>query len=441
MMMQTVGITERILTTLRELIEHHSSSRTVAEQMGQAHNYVARILRGETKLRLDVLERILETLGVPHRLFMQMVLSGAPSESDAVALLGFLAGSEEPAEPFLNDVRPTLDVLLRMPLVDDEDYPRQTAELDRLERLRRSDKEGAEAGLKALVFELLTDPPVPVPRQMLEDLAVALATFGTVQRYIGRHLDAFCSFQAAFQVGARAQRPAGLAHTYRKAAFLICEHGQPSVAVQYLEHARELFLRVGDTRRCYEIFLDRAWAWVQCGEIGKAIDDYQAAASFLPDDEPIQLFSAYAGLAYCYQEQGDIPAAFEATEKAEALQTGDADLSLAFLVWNRAKLAAELGETALARRQFQRAISLLIQYSDPIDGALCALDLCSLLIKNGEAAAVRELSEQMLRWLPAFRGHRVADAVMAELIRCAKWGEVTTHFLDGARERLEKTRI
>ncbi|MEO1370758.1 MAG: hypothetical protein AAFX50_26540, partial [Acidobacteriota bacterium] len=84
--------------------------------------------------------------------------------------------------------------------------------------------------------------------------------------------------------------------------------------------------------------------------------------------------------------------------------------------------------------------ALLIEYSDPIDGALCALDLAALLVSRGEAGAVKELAEQVMGWLPAFRGHRVADAVMAELIRCAKWGEVTQRFLDGARERLEKTR-
>ncbi|MEM8998351.1 MAG: hypothetical protein AAGF23_26440, partial [Acidobacteriota bacterium] len=297
------------------------------------------------------------------------------------------------------------------------------------------------AGLEALIFDLLTDPPVPVPRQMLEDLALALATYGTVQRNVGRRLDAFYAFQAAFQAAERAQRPSGLAHTYRKAAFLICEHGQPSVAARYLEHARELFLRAGDTLGCYETFNNRAWVWVHCGEIEKAAEDYQTAAACLPADQRIQLFAAYAGLAYCHQELGDLAAALDSNEKAEALQGGEANGSLAFLVWNRAKLAAELGETAVARREFQRATALLIEYSDPIDGAICALDLATLLVSRGEAAAVRELAEQMLSWLPAFRGHRVADAVMAELIRCAKWGEITLHFLDGAREKLEKTRL
>mgnify|MGYP001802786891 CR=1 FL=1 len=55
--MLTASLDERILETLKSLIEHHSSSRSVAEQMGQAHNYVARLLRGETKLRREVLKR------------------------------------------------------------------------------------------------------------------------------------------------------------------------------------------------------------------------------------------------------------------------------------------------------------------------------------------------------------------------------------------------
>ncbi|MEM1177535.1 MAG: helix-turn-helix domain-containing protein [Acidobacteriota bacterium] len=440
-MMQTVGITERILSTLRELIEHHSSSRCVAEQMGQAHNYVARILRGETKLRLDTLERILETLGVPHRLFMQMVLAGRPNEADAIGLLRFLAGSDEPAEPFLTDIRPTLDVLLRMPLVDDETYPRHAAELDRLERLRRSDKEGAEAGLKSLIFEILTDPPVPVPRQMLEDLGEALAVFGTVQRFLGRQLDSACALQAALRVGARAGRPRGLAHVFRKAAFLMREYGQAAIGIQYLEHARELFLRVGDTRRCFEIFSDRASFWVNMGEIGRARQDFLTAVSLLPEDEPVQVYGAYAGLAFCYQEEGNAQAALDAIEKAEAIHSGEGDIAFAYLVWNRAKLAVEVGEPTVARLQFRRAIDLLVQYSDPIDGALCALDLCGLLIEMGEVSEVKGLAELMLSWLPAFQGQRVADAVITEFIRCAKWGEVTSRFLAGARRRLKQSRI
>ena len=86
------------------------------------------------------------------------------------------------------------------------------------------------------------------------------------------------------------------------------------------------------------------------------------------------------------------------------------------------------------------AIDLLARFSEPVDVALCALDLAGLLISVGEPIAVKRLSDQVLAWLPAFRGSRIADAVMTELVRCAKWGELTSQFLDGARERLQQAR-
>ena len=440
MMIETIGLTERILATLKGLIEHHSSSRCVAERMGQAHNYVARILRGETKLRLDVLERILETLGVPHHLFMQMVIAGQPSETDAVELLRFLSGRRQPDEAFLTDIEPTLDVLLRMPLTDDADHPRATDELDRLETLRRSDKEGAEKGLEALIFALLTDPPVPVPRELLEDLAIALATYGTVQRFMGRRVDSAFGFQLALRAGARGGRPAGLAHPFRKAAFLIRDFGYGDVGIRFLETAREYFLRGGDTVRCFEIFGDRAGMWVSLGEIENALGDYKTALTLLPVEDHRQRYSLLAGLTYCHEQLGDLPKALETASQAEALHDGREDIAFAFFVWNRAKLAAAVGESILGVEQFRRALTLLAQYSEPVDVALCALDFAELLISLGEPLAVKKLADEMLSWLPAFRGSRTADAVIAELIRCAKWGEVTSQFVDGARERLQRAR-
>lgn len=439
-MMQTVGLTERILTTLKGLIEHHSSSRCVAEQMGQAHNYVARILRGETKLRLDVLERILETLGIPHHLFIQMVIAGQPSENDAAELLRFLSGGRKPDGTYLSDIEPTLDVLLRMPLRDDAGFPRSGDEIDRLEALRRSDKDGAEKGLEALIFALLTDPPVPVPRELLEDLAIALATYGSVQRLFGRRVDAAFAFQSALRVGSRSERPAGLGHAFRKAAFLLRDFGYADTSIRFLETAREYFLRDGDTARCFEIFADRGSAWISLGEYEKSICDYSTALRRLPADDHVFRYAAHLNIAHCHEQLGRLPEALAELEQASALHGGQEDMALSFLVWNRANLAAAVGETAVAGEEYRRAIDLLARFSEPVDVALCALDLAGLLISVGEPKAVQQLSEEVLAWLPAFRGSRVADAVMTELIRCAKWGELTSQFLDGARQRLQHVR-
>ncbi|MEM6793913.1 MAG: tetratricopeptide repeat protein [Acidobacteriota bacterium] len=435
--MTSASLDERILGTLKGLIEHHSSSRSIAEQMGQAHNYVARILRGETKLRLDVLGRILETLGVSHRFFMETALVDRPDDGDALEILRFFCGNAPPTKAFLEDIQPTLDVLVQMPL-SDGDHPSLREELDRLESLRRSDRQAAAEGLQHAVLEMLSDPPVPVPRQMLEDLAVALATYGTVQRFEGLRADAARAYSAAFQIALRSDRPRAMALSYNKAAYLVRDLGQVPAALRFLERALDRFLRAGEIQMAGSVFLDKAVFWVSLGEFETAARDYQAALGLLQDEQVFLRHACWSGLAQCFQRLGDPAQALSALEKAEALHRGGEDLALAFLVRNRADLAAELGDHDGANRQYRRAVELLARFSEPIDAALCALDWASLLMKLGEAAAVKQLADEMLEWLPIFRGSRVADAVITELIRCAKWGELTGKVLANARDRLEK---
>ncbi|MCG8456229.1 MAG: hypothetical protein MI919_08095, partial [Holophagales bacterium] len=177
--------------------------------------------------------------------------------------------------------------------------------------------------------------------------------------------------------------------------------------------------------------------WVSLGEHDRAIGDYEAGLRLLPDGEVRYRIAALSGLAHCHEQRDELADAITRLAEAEKLYGDRRDHALAFLVWNRANLAAKVGQHERAEVAYREAMEMLDRWSDPQDVALCALDLAQLYVRRGERSKLRKLSEEILAWLPALRAHRLADGVMMEVIRCAKWGEVTSQMLRESKAKIE----
>lgn len=432
---------ERVLELLRELVETHSSSRAVAESMGQAHNYVARILRGETKLRLDVLERILHAMGLSTTYFFRLVTAGDEALDVATLLRFFPAdGSEE--SPFFDAVSPRLDEILARgsdPSIVRE-IPSRRDEIEKFEALRFSDRDAAEKGLEALIPELLDAAPGDAPAcpGLLGDLAIALATWATVQRFRSERRAAARALRRAMLAAESSGELRPVAIVLQRSAYLMRDLARGRTALLLLDRANDLYLRDGDLEGCAKVFVDRAIVLVHLGLYENAVECYETALRLLPENDKLQRFGALSGLAHCHENLGQLELALKRNEAAAAVYDGIEDMQLAYLVWNRANLCAALGGRD-PEPAYRRAMELLERHAEPLAVGLCAVDLAAVYVRRGESRKLAALGDEILAWLPALRGNRTADAILMELVRCAKWGEVTQQLLVESRRRLRRS--
>ena len=438
----------RILGVLKELVEHHSSSRCVAEQMGQAHNYVARILRGETKLRLDVLERILDTLGISQTFFLQLV-SSSGSPQDLIEVLKFYGGDGPLPETFIQDMSASVAELLTDACVEDQakdfgfelsDYgvesPRQ-AKVTELEERRQKDRAGAKAELELLAQEILTEMETEgFDPGSAAELAQALSIWATIQRFEGCRRDSSLAYQVALHLGVHAESHKALGFTLQRTAYLLGDLGCYQASLVFMDYAIRHLIRTGEVTACGTVFADRGAMLLNQADFSAAVDEFKAALNILPESQWRSRAACFGNLAICYEQLSRLAPARTCLEMAEQLYGDSQEIGLAYVLWNRGRLSMADKHVVDAESYFIRALNHLESFGQPLSFANLALSLAEAYMVQGKVQALRDLADRMLAWLPAIRGNRIADAALMEWIRCARWGEVTHQVLNEARQKL-----
>ena len=434
----------RILKVLKDLVERHSSSRGVAEKMGQAHNYVARILRGETKLRLDVLSRILEALEVSESFFFRLVLAESGG-ANAVEILRFYGADGPPPVDFIKQVRSRIESApwARFAECSDQGFSDSTpnrCQLAELENRRHTHKDEARAELESLVGSWLDTLDDQGPDSGLTaDVAEALAIWGTTQRFEGLRRDASLAFQLSMTLASKvkAHRVSGIG--LQKSSFLLRDLGCDQAGLILLEKATDMFLRAGEIVSCSKVFVDRGILLLNLKTFEPAISELETALRLLPEAEWRNRSAAYSNLAYCHEQLGDLARAKSCLAQARQIYGDREDAILANILWNQGNIALAGNDAPAAERAYTQALELLEHYGKPLEFAFVALSLAEAYVKQQKIERMRMLADRMLAWLPAIRGNRVADTALMEWIRCAKWGEVTHRALRDARRQLTRS--
>ncbi len=438
------ALEHKILEVVKDLVERHSSSRGVAEKMGQAHNYVARILRGETKLRLDVLSRILEALGVSEGFFLKLVLAESGSGS-AEGILRFYGADGPPPVEFIDRVRMRVE---EAPWARSSQGIRQEFDgstpnrslLAALEDRRHTHKDEARAELETLVRSWLDTLDEDGPDDgLMADVAEALAIWGTTMRFEGLRRDASLAMQLSIKLAskAKAHRVSGIG--LQKSSYLLRDLGCDQAGLILLEKATDMFLQAGEVDSCAKVFVDRGILLLNLKTYETAISELETALRLLPEAEWRNRSAAYSNLAYCHEQSGDLERAKACLAQARRIYGDREDAILANIFWNQGNIALASGDAVAAEQAYSQALELLEHYGKPLEFAFVALSLAEAYVKQQKIESMRMLADRMLAWLPAIRGNRVADTALMEWIRCAKWGEVTHRALRDARRQLTRS--
>ncbi len=449
------SLEQTILKVLKDLVERHSSSRGVAEKMGQAHNYVARILRGETKLRLDVLGRILTALGVSEGFFLKLVMAESTGVN-GVDILRFYGADGPPPVEFIDQVRNRVATApwsclmgsarrrQRSKILGPQTLEPQILGANRevlagLEERRHTHKDEARAELESLVCSWLdTLDEHGLDERLIADIAEALAIWGTTQRFEGLRRDASLALQLSMGLASKVKAHRVSALGLQKASYLLRDLGCDQAGLILLEKATDKFLQAGEVDSCAKVFVDRGILLLNLKTYDSAISELETALRLLPEAEWRNRSAAYSNLAYCHEQRGDLDQARACLTRARQIYGDREDAILANILWNQGNIALVSNDAPEAERAYSRALELLEHYGKPLEFAFVALSLAEAYVKQEKIESMRMLADRMLAWLPAIRGNRVADAALMEWIRCAKWGEVTHRALREARLQLKR---
>jgi tetratricopeptide (TPR) repeat protein len=149
--------------------------------------------------------------------------------------------------------------------------------------------------------------------------------------------------------------------------------------------------------------------------------DYQEAEEIFkvvlrtldPTVEPRLYYYAYHNLALSLCEQGAYAEAAELVEAGRSLDQGFTDrYTQSRLAWLEGKIAAGLGHLEEAERAFLAIRTHFLAEGIGYDAAMASLDLALVYLRQGRAAELRQLAEEMQPIFAAEDLHREAGAAL-----------------------------
>jgi tetratricopeptide (TPR) repeat protein len=213
-------------------------------------------------------------------------------------------------------------------------------------------------------------------------------------------------------------------------------------AEELLTRAAMLFRISGDAVETARVLLILGELYFHQSLLDRAIEMVQTALERLPaQEEPRLYLSGRHNLALYLAEAGRFAQAAGLVAADEDLyrQIPEPWLQLR-LSWLLGKIAAGLEEGAEAERLFRETRDGFVRQGNGYDAAMTSLDLALLYLKEGRAADVLPLAEEMAALFEAQEVHREALAAVLLFQEAARREEVTAGMVRELAGRLETAR-
>ncbi|MBC6465997.1 tetratricopeptide repeat protein [Actinomadura alba] len=188
----------------------------------------------------------------------------------------------------------------------------------------------------------------------------------------------------------------GAAEAFRQVADTGDEHGEPEYAADAARRLGEVLAETGDVTAAREAFerfsgpdavMELASVLRRAGHIAAAMEAYRDAVE---SPDPATALVAASTLAAMLHEQGDVPGAITAGERAIAAAESAGDLkAMARATHDQGCRLADVGDLEGARQAFERVAGI-----DPEQAALAVLTLGDRLEQAGDAAGARAAFER-----------------------------------------------
>lgn len=182
-----------------------------------------------------------------------------------------------------------------------------------------------------------------------------------------------------------------------------------------LRRASSLYRRSEAEHHQGRVKISQGLLWGRREQMDKAIGLLRRGLDEIdPGTEPRLTLVAVHNLALYLSESGSLEEGLQLLAEARQLHQSFANrLDLARLRWLEGRIALAAGRVKEAGEAFAEARDSFIRHQVGYDAALASLDLAGVYAREGRAAEMRRLAEEML---PIFRARDLGREVMAALI-------------------------
>ncbi len=456
----------RIRRALRaELDKRWGQLGAINAAIGHDNRYLTKVCLGVFPIRLDELLRALEIMAVDTGRFFANAL-GTPVDNDLLLedleRLGEIDDRLEGIEratvqlelseplgpaPSIGDVEELVSEMVacnfreeRRRLGNTQKYCHPAfaaAYLEHLDALRYDDRRAACRNAGVVAVKLI--PRLPGSRR--ERIALQLKAIG-IFASAHRQKEDCATAARAIRFALALARSHGLKQTsaelLQRGAYVLSGTGRYRDAMKLLDEALVIVFDLDSQAGLARVQVDRGSHLYYLGEYRDAIAILEHALTLLPGESGDAGRNRLVGhqvLGRCFYRLGDVERAETAVAKAVAHSESAGKLYRASLLWDHGVIALERRSYDVAEERLRAAFQLFERLKDS-SKALVALDLTKTLVLRGRNLEAVGLAATTADYLATFRGNRVAEAAVSEVMRTVVEGRISLDVVESVQEKL-----
>lgn len=218
--------------------------------------------------------------------------------------------------------------------------------------------------------------------------------------------------------------------------------GRREEAIALLNRVIGIYQRSQQKHLLGRALLNKGHVFIGAGDFETAIALLRQGLALTDAEREAKLvLTAQHNLAYALNELGQPDEALALVNRARPhyLEFGDSVL-LVRLRFLEGKIALGLDQLAEAEKTFREVRQALIERGMAYDAALASLDLAEICIREGRAAEVRRIAEEMVPIFQSRELHREAIAALIMFQKAVEAESVTVSLIHEVAGRLQKIR-
>ncbi len=456
----------RIRRALRaELDRRWGQRRAINQAIGHGSEYLSKVCRRERPIKLDVLLLALEVMSIDAgRFFADALGASVANDSLLEELERFgeihrhlpaiekatvqleLSEPLGPAPP-LADVEAMLSAVVackvteqrrRLSTAQKYRHPAfAAAYLEHLDALRYDDPKAARGNARVAAIQLIPR----LPGSQRERMALQLKAIG-IYASAHRQKEDTATAARALRFALALARVHGLAQTMadllQRGAYVLSGNGRYRGAMKLLDEALVIVFDLDWQAGLGRVLVDRGTHLYYLGEYRAAIAALEHALKFPLGEsgcESRNRLVAHQVLGRCFHSLGDFERAEVAVAEAVAHSENAGSLYRASLLWDHGVIAMACRSYDVAEERLSEASQLFGRLKDS-SKALVALDLTKTLEAQGRSLEAVGLAATTAEYLATFRGNRVAEAAVSELMQTVVDGRVSLDVIERVQEKL-----
>ncbi len=443
-------------------------SSGVEQRQGWSRGYVAKLRKTGWNVSLLKLLQLVEGLEIPAGVFFGRVFD---ARTDPVGCLRAIErqAAEQPALEAL--AKATWKLEHSTPLIGSKVPPRK-ARLEDLTRSSRSDQRKrlrctqkyqtlefmqqylayldrlryerpkTAAWIAEAVATEIVELVVADQRERLELQCLALGVYASAKRLLGEFTPAARAIGLGLELARRHELEASRAALLLRGAYVLQDHCEYDLALELLQKAQIIYSDLALEHDVSKVLVDRGNMFVQKGSYRRAQLVFERALDTLPlTDEGMCRWrlAAYHGIAVASRHLGQLNKAEAYLQDAVASAGQQGGAVLGKLFWLQGMLAVDRREYAEAEPHLLEALRLFTTCDDPLDVVLVSLDLMRSLLAQGKRPAAISLAKQMASLIKQFKGNKLAEGALLQLVEGGLSGEVNEELLDHVAASLAKS--